>query len=218
MSLYQKSPSLEPADGITKRLVLIFHGYGADGNNLIGLGSAWQGLLPQTAFVAPHGIEPYADFSLGRQWFSLRARDLEGILTGLLKTLDAITQMIEEYATHYNIPLKEVALVGFSQGAMVALSQAIYGIDACAGVVSYAGVFRHHPNQEPKNLPPILLIHGTEDQVIPKEALQIAKDALTDLGASPLSILEPDIDHTISPKGIEAGGRFLQTIFNLSKE
>ena len=70
-------PRLEPRNGPARHLVVFLHGYGADGNDLIDIGRAWQGLLPQAAFVAPHAPEPCADSPAGRQWFRLTLRDIE---------------------------------------------------------------------------------------------------------------------------------------------
>ena len=68
-------PRLEPTSGQAKRLVVFLHGYGADGNDLIDIGRAWQGLLPDAAFVSPHAPEPCGQAPTGRQWFSLTFRD-----------------------------------------------------------------------------------------------------------------------------------------------
>jgi phospholipase/carboxylesterase len=76
-------PRLEPRSGAARQLVVFLHGYGADGNDLIDIGRAWQGLIPQAAFVSPHAPEPCGQAPAGRQWFPLTFRDPSERWTGV---------------------------------------------------------------------------------------------------------------------------------------
>src|ERR1700681_4301952 len=114
-------PRLEPRAGPAQALVVFLHGYGADGNDLIELGRAWQGLLPQAAFVSPHAPERCLQ-SPGRQWFSLTFRDPDERWRGCTKAAAALE------------------LVAFSQGTMMALHVGLRRATAPFAIVGYSGV------------------------------------------------------------------------------
>ena len=114
-------PRLEPQSGQAKRLVVFLHGYGADGNDLIDIGRAWQGLLPDTAFVSPHAPEPCGQAPVGKQWFPLFTRAPNERWDGVNKAGPGLEQFLDAELARRKLPPSALALVGFSQGTMMAL-------------------------------------------------------------------------------------------------
>ena len=114
-------PRLEPRSGPARALVVFLHGYGADGNDLIDIGRAWQGLLPQAAFVSPHAPEPCGQAPVGRQWFPLTFRDPNERWLGCRKAAPGLEAFLDAELKRRNLPASALALVGFSQGTMMAL-------------------------------------------------------------------------------------------------
>ena len=114
-------PRLEPRGGDAKRLVVFLHGYGADGNDLIDIGRAWQEMLPDTAFVSPHAPEPCGQAPVGKQWFALTFRDPDERWVGVNKAAPALDAFLDNELERWKLPPTALALVGFSQGTMMAL-------------------------------------------------------------------------------------------------
>jgi phospholipase/carboxylesterase len=215
-------PRLEPRGGQAKRLVVFLHGYGADGNDLIEIGRAWQELLPDTAFVSPHAPEPCAQVPVGRQWFNLTFRTPNERWVGVNKAAPVLNQFLDAELARRKLPPQALALVGFSQGTMMALHVGLRREVAPAAIVGYSGVFTLPDGADPKAVageiksrPPILLIHGDQDDLIPAQALF--------LGAQQLSVLEVPVEwhlsqgigHGIDQEGLRQGGAFLARRFGL---
>ena len=114
-------PRLEPKSGTAKQLVVFVHGYGADGNDLIEIGRAWQGMLPETAFVSPHAPEPCGQAPMGRQWFNLTFRTPNERWDGVSKAGPGLDKFLDAELARRKLPPSALALVGFSQGTMMAL-------------------------------------------------------------------------------------------------
>src|SRR5438128_3705532 len=185
-------PRIEPrAGGAARQLVVFLHGYGADGNDLIEIGRAWQGLLPNAAFVSPHAPEPCGQVPTGRQWFPLTFRDPHERWRGVNKAAPLLEKFLDAELARRQLPPSALALVGFSQGTMMALHAGLRRTATPIAIVGYSGVFVVPPDlDEPQKLaveirsrPPILLVHGDRDDLIPVEALFDAAGALAALGA-----------------------------------
>lgn len=206
-------PALEPQQGDIKNLVIIFHGYGADGDNLIGLGQGWSSLLPTTAFVAPNGLAP-CEMGMGYQWFSLEEKTPELVQERLNGISEVVASYIKDQAKQYSVSLKNVALVGFSQGSMLAIHQSVYGVEECAGVLGYSGGFTKDDRLKILNTPSALLCHGEADDVVPVAfSIQGQKDLET-LGCDSRLITSARAGHEISEEGFKAGGVFLKEVLN----
>ena len=121
MATQLDGPRLEPTSGPARQLVVFLHGYGADGNDLIDIGRAWQGLLPHAAFVSPHAPEPCGQAPVGRQWFPLTFRDPNERWIGANKAAPMLDKFLDAELKRRNLPPSALALVGFSQGTMMAL-------------------------------------------------------------------------------------------------
>jgi phospholipase/carboxylesterase len=203
-------PRLKPKSGKAKHLVVFLHGYGADGNDLIDIGKEWQKWLPDAAFVSPHAPEPCGMSPMGRQWFPLTMRDpserWRGV-TGARPTLDAF---LDEELEKHSLAPDRLALVGFSQGTMMALHTGLRRAAPPAALLGFSGVLVGPEHvAEATGKPPILLVHGDQDQVIPLDALFTSADAL---GAANIPCqwhLSFGIGHGIDGGGLRHGGLFL---------
>lgn len=214
-------PRLEPRAGPAQALVVFLHGYGADGNDLIELGRAWQGLLPQAAFVSPHAPERCLQ-SPGRQWFSLTFRDPDERWRGCNKAGPALEAFLDSELERRNLRASALALVGFSQGTMMALHVGLRRATAPAAIVGYSGLLVLPPDvdaeafaAEIKSRPPVLLVHGDRDDLIPPQALFQATQGLAALEVPAEWHLSAGIGHGIDGEGLRHGGEFLARRFNI---
>ena len=215
-------PRLEPRGGEAKRLVVFLHGYGADGNDLIEIGRAWQNLLPDAAFVSPHAPEPCGQAPMGRQWFALTMRDPDERWRGVTKAAPVLEHFPDAELTRRQLPPSALALVGFSQGTMMALHVGLRRAVAPAAIVGYSGLFVLPDKAEPaavaaeiKSRPPVLLIHGDRDELIPPQALFHATQALAALDIAAEWHMSQGIGHGIDQEGLRHGGEFLARRFGL---
>ena len=215
-------PRLEPRGGAAKRLVVFLHGYGADGNDLIEIGRAWQGLLPDTAFVSPHAPEPCGQAPTGRQWFNLTFRNPDERWLGCTKAVPGLQRFIDAELTRRNLPPSALALVGFSQGTMMALHAGLRRPVAPAAIVGYSGIFVLPNEADPevvapeiKSKPPVLLIHGDSDDLIPVQALLQGAQDLAALEVPVEWHISQGVGHGIDQEGLRHGGEFLRRRFNI---
>lgn len=208
-------PRLPPASGTTKSLVVFLHGYGADGNDLIDIGRSWQSLLPDTAFVSPHAPEPCAGAPMGRQWFALTFRDPHERWHGVNHAAPALNAFLDSELERHGLAADRLALVGFSQGTMMALHAGLRRNAAPAAIVGYSGMLVGPEHlSEAVAKPPILLVHGTQDPVIPFDALFMSADALAKAGIPAEMHISHGIGHGIDGGGLAAGGQFLAAALN----
>jgi len=216
MAAELNGPRLEPRSGAARRLVVFLHGYGADGNDLIEIGRAWQPLLPDTAFVSPHAPEPCAGAPMGRQWFALTFRDPDERWRGVNAAAPGLNAFLDAELGRRKLPPSALALVGFSQGTMMALHVGLRRPTPPAAIVGYSGLFVLPNNAAPdvvageiKARPPVLLIHGDRDELIPVQALFHATQALAALEVPAEWHISSGIGHGIDQEGLRHGGEFL---------
>lgn len=195
--------------GQTQKLVVFLHGYGADGHDLIDLASHWKNDLPCTEFLSPHAPFPCEESPFGRQWFSLRDRDPNALEKNLKTALPLLNAFLDTVLKERNLSDEDLCLVGFSQGTMMGLSCALSRPKACAGVLGYSGAFLSRVNQNVVK-PPIYLIHGKEDKVVPFDAMEKAQHQLQNLGLSVQTLARPGLEHGIDPDGLYQGGLFIK--------
>ena len=142
-------PRLEPRSGPARQLIVFLHGYGADGNDLIDIGRAWQGLLPHAAFVSPHAPEPCGEAPVGKQWFPLTFRDPNERWIGANKAAPVLESFLDAELKRRNLPPSALALVGFSQGTMMALHVGLRRAVAPFAIVGYSGLLVVPPDADP---------------------------------------------------------------------
>jgi phospholipase/carboxylesterase len=210
-----KGPELGAKSGVTKRLVIFLHGLGADGNDLLSLAPMLD--LPDTHFMSPHApfacdMAPY-----GYQWFSLLDRNPERILPEIRIAEPILNTYIDAALARFNLTPKDVALIGFSQGSMMALHNAPRRAEPIAGVVGISGALFGADllNREIKSRPSICLIHGTHDEVVPFVAMAAAETTLRSAQVPVESHARPMLGHGIDEEGITIAAAFLRQVFGL---
>jgi phospholipase/carboxylesterase len=209
-------PRIEAKSAKPKQLVVLLHGYGADGNDLIEIGRQWRAFLPDAAFVAPHAPEPCAASPTGRQWFPLTMRDPAERWRGALKARPIIDSFLDTELAKLGFDESRLALVGFSQGTMMALHVGLRRRRAPAAILGYSGVLVGPERLSEANArdaagrpPPILLVHGDQDQMIPFEALFESAEELAKVGIPCQWHLSPGVGHGIDNGGLLHGGLFI---------
>jgi phospholipase/carboxylesterase len=218
-------PRLEPRSGKPARQLVVFlHGYGADGNDLIDIGRAWQPLLPDAAFVSPHAPEPCGMAPVGRQWFPLTFRDPHERWTGVVGARGDLDRFLDAELARRNLDDGALALVGFSQGTMMALHTGLRRPRAPAAIVGYSGMLVVPEQAAAETFkgeivarPPVLLVHGDRDDVIPVQALFQAAQGLAALDIPVEWHLSPGIGHGIDGEGLRHGGEFLARRFGVGR-
>ena len=209
-------PRLPPAAGGAPRQIVVFlHGYGADGNDLIALGREWARDLPHASFVSPHAPEPCGMSPMGRQWFNLSFRDPGELERGVTRSGPVLDAFLDAELKRHNLPASALGLVGFSQGTMMALAVGLRRNPPPAAIVGYSGAL---PSAEalpkdPSKAPAILLVHGDMDEVIPLDAMLIAREQLAAAGLPVEWHIAQGIGHGIDSEGLRLGGAFLKQAF-----
>lgn len=206
-------PRVGPAaGGKAKRLVLLLHGLGADGNDLIGLAPYFAQALPDCAFVSPHAPFPCDMAPYGRQWFSLQDRSPATMLAGVQAAAPILNAFIDAERDRLGLADANVALLGFSQGTMMSLYVAMRRAKPIAGIVGYSGalVAPQLLAAEVTSKPPVLLVHGDADQIVPFQAMDAAATALKASGVPVTTLGRPHLPHSIDDEGIAAGIEFLE--------
>ena len=204
-------PRLPPAAGREARsLVVLLHGWGADGDDLITMAPHWGQLMRDTAFVSPHAPFP-CDMGHGRQWFSLADRTPAMLLARLKAVVPVVNVFIEAELAALGLGPERLALIGFSQGTMLSLYLAPRRAPACAAVLGYSGALLGGEtlSAEVTARPPVMLIHGEADSMVPSSSMAQAKESLEAVGFKVESHLRPGLGHGIDSEGLALGGRFL---------
>lgn len=202
---------LQARSGTPKSAVLILHGYGADGHNLIDLGRVWSQKMPDTVFIAPNAFE-HCEMGMGYQWFSLMDRSVDVMHRHIQTIQTQWNQGVQSLLDHFDLIESDIALVGFSQGSMLSLYQGVYGPYHFKGIVGYSGGFAPDEKQIPHHTPPILICHGLDDDVVPADFSESGHKALTDMGSASQLHLYPRTGHEINEDGFMAGGAFLKEL------
>jgi phospholipase/carboxylesterase len=222
MMAFADSPRLAPKSGQAKQLVVFLHGLGADGRDLIDIGTMWQSWLPDAAFVAPHAPDPYDGAPVGRQWFPLTFRDPAEFWRGVNYAAPRLEAFLDAELAHHGLPASQLAIVGFSQGTMMALHVGLHRATPPAAVVGYSGVVVLENGKRVESLqtairskPPILLVHGDQDDVVPPEMFFFTKEALAAAGVPCQWHLSRGVSHGIDEEALRHGGLFLAHAFGL---
>ena len=211
-------PSVEPASGgPAAQLVILLHGVGADGADLIELAPFFASILPDAAFVAPDAPFAFDMAPFGRQWFSLQDRAVSAISAGVRASAPILDAFIDEQMALWGVRDSDVALVGFSQGTMMALHVALRRAKAPAAVVGFSGALVD-PDSLPAEIiarPRVLMIHGADDEVVNPNGLPAAEQVLASVGVPVLTELRPGLGHGIDGPGAQMALGFLGQVFGV---
>jgi phospholipase/carboxylesterase len=208
-------PRLPPLSGIARQLVVLLHGYGADGRDLIDIADEWRGWLPDAAFAAPHAPEPCGEAPTGRQWFPLSRRDPHELWAGVCGARPALDDFLDAELARCGLDDSRLALVGFSQGTMMALHAGLRRPRAPAAIVGYSGLLvgPERLAEEAACAPPVLLVHGDQDPVIPVQALFASAIGMAKARLPCQWHLSFGLEHSIDQEGLRHGGLFLAQAF-----
>ncbi|TVQ55398.1 MAG: phospholipase [Rhodobacteraceae bacterium] len=207
-------PRRAAASGATKSLVVLLHGYGADGNDLIGLAEPLAPILPDTTFISPNAPDRCGVNPMGYQWFPISWLDgspESAMLAGFRRAAAMLDGWLTETMAREGVTEAETALVGFSQGAMMALHVGPRRATAPAGVVGFSGrLVDPGPDAAPvRSTPPVLLVHGDSDDVVPVSSLDEARSGLAALGITVRWHVSRGVGHGIAPDGLRIAAEFL---------
>ncbi|MEP2031172.1 MAG: alpha/beta fold hydrolase [Paracoccaceae bacterium] len=205
-----------PASGDLKSIVVFLHGYGANGADLLGLADPLAEHLPDTLFVAPDAPEDCDGAPMGFQWFPIPWIDgssEEEAERGMRASVEDLNAFLDALMVDENVLPEQVVLFGFSQGTMMALHVAPRREDEIAGVVGFSGRLMSPETLEDEVVvrPPILLVHGDEDEVVPVQSLPEAAEALQAAGFTDVyAHIMKGTGHGIAPDGLSVALAFMR--------
>jgi phospholipase/carboxylesterase len=192
-------------------MVIFLHGYGSNGDDLMGLAPYWRPALPQAVFLAPNAPQPCPGAPGGYQWWALTDLSPAARAAGVRQSAAALNAYIDAQLARYGLTEDRLALVGFSQGTMVALHVGPRRAETLAGIVGYSGMLADPEAlaAEVVTKPPVLLVHGSADPTLPVTATHQARAALEALGFEVAAHISQGLGHSIDNDGLQLGGQFL---------
>lgn len=211
-------PSVPPVSGSKpKQLVVLLHGRGSDGNDLISLAHEWGSFLPDAEFISPNAPLACEFYALGYEWFRLPDFSPATLYKGAMEASSALNGFLDHALEERNLTDNHLALVGFSQGTMMALHVAIRRPKKCAAIIGYSGTLPgiEHLEEDLQSKPKILLVHGTADDCVPVQGSLFAERALKAQNVPVRICLSEGLGHGIDALGLKEGLRFLQEAFEM---
>jgi phospholipase/carboxylesterase len=192
--------------------VLLLHGYGSNGADLISLAPHWQRILPNALFLAPNAPQR---MNSGYQWWPLWTFTPQALASGAAAAAPAINAFIDRKLAQYGLGDADLALVGFSQGTMMALHVGLRRATKVAGILGYSGALTGAADLANQIItrPPVLLVHGSADPVVPISALHAAEHALRRLGLDVATHVSAGLGHSVDPVGLRLGAEFIERVF-----
>lgn len=205
-------PIIEPSSGNSPKQMIIFvHGYGADGNDLIGLANYFQSTLPEVIFLSPHAPEACSMNPSGYQWFDLTSTDPAVLWSKILVAADHLNEFIDSKLLEYNIAEENLALIGFSQGTMMSLHVSLRRKNTMAAVLGYSGrlIGADLLKDDLISKPSIYLIHGDQDPMVPYQESLTAEKVLKEYSIDIKTHISEHTQHSIAEDGLRIGVDFL---------
>ena len=192
--------------------MIFLQGVGADGFDLLELSREFSKAVPNAIFLSPHAPFPYDEFSAGRQWFSLRDRSEEKLYQGIKIALPILKAYIDDNLAKYKLEYKDLVLIGFSQGTMMALQMAFRLPSSCTAVIGFSGALINPTalHNELKSTPAVFLGHGDDDQVVPISQHYVSVKHLKKIQPSLEEHIAKGSTHTISLKSLNLAIDFLK--------
>ena len=207
-----RGPIIEPSSGNSPKQMIIFvHGYGADGNDLIGLANYFQSTLPEAIFLSPHAPEACSMNPSGYQWFDLTSTDPAVLWSKILVAADHLNEFIDSKLLEYNIAEENLALIGFSQGTMMSLHVSLRRKNTMAAVLGYSGrlIGADLLKDDLISKPSIYLIHGDQDPMVPYQESLTAEKVLKEYSIDIKTHISEHTQHSIAEDGLRIGVDFL---------
>lgn len=209
-----EGPRADATSGKATSLVILLHGYGADGNDLFGIAQALAPHLPNTAFRSPNAPEPCAVNPMGRQWFPISWLDgcsEQAMAEGAQRAAKTLHAYFDEAMAEEGIAADRTIIIGFSQGTMMSLNVTLRRDETFAGVIGFSGrVVDIDGTGEITSKPPVLLVHGDQDEMVPVQSIHDARKALDEAGVSVKWHISQGIGHGISPDGLGLALQFIK--------
>jgi phospholipase/carboxylesterase len=204
-------------DGKPGHLVILLHGYGADGNDLIGLAPMLGPLMPDVLFYAPNAPQPCEGNPFGYQWFPVSRLDPKLALAGVRAAAPAVDAFLDEKMAEHGLDESKTCLIGFSQGTMMALHVGLRRPKPLAGIVGLSGMLAGPEvlKDEIKSRPPVLLAHGDKDEMLPHGLSQRAAQVLQENGMTVGLYIAEGVGHGIDDTALSRAARFLIEVFKL---
>lgn len=208
---------LPPTSGAAPtHAVVLLHGYGSDGNDLIGLAPYWQGALPDALFVSPNAPSVCDSFAAGYQWFpvSFEGDRLAKRQIGVITARPALAEFLEDLWSQSGVAPERTILAGFSQGAMMALHVGLSLERTLMGIIAFSGAFLPPEGfgSKPLGRPPVCLVHGDMDGVVDPVHSAEADAALRAAGLEVSYHVSPGVAHGIAPDGLAFATAFIERI------
>ena len=201
-------PFVPPANGgAPRRVMLLLHGWGADGNDLADLARQYSIRFPDMAFFVPNGPDPCKMNPAGREWF-----DIDDRIDGPEYAAPVIKTTIRALLSAVRLTESALVLAGFSQGGMMALHCGLRLDPAPAAIISFSGALLRYEDLSATPhtpYPPVQLVHGSADQVVSFALMVEAVQILHALGVVVDSVERPGLGHGIDPDGLTASITFL---------
>lgn len=198
-----------PDDGAPEYLMILLHGYGASGNDLIGLSDIFDQIIPQTVYLSPHA--PHQTPFGGHQWFPLSDLSSRELETGTISIAPYVHNFIDQALAYYKIKPEKLIIAGFSQGSMISMHVSMEREIAPAAILAYSGALTAVDGIEEriKSKPPILICHGGDDPVVLPSYTSKATETLKNLGFEAEGYIYPGYLHTIPPEALRESLSFL---------
>lgn len=212
-----QGPRFDAASGTADALCIILHGYGADGNDLIGLAQPLSQYLPNVTFLAPNAPDRCSNNPMGYQWFPIPWLDGssdEDAEAGIARASEILNAYIDKALESESMTADRLMLIGFSQGTMMSLEVGLRRAEELAGIVGFSGRLLREGQLKSEIVthPPVLLVHGDMDDVVPPSSMPEAADALTEAGVKVFTHVSQGTAHGIAPDGLGMALQFIQEV------
>lgn len=214
-----EGPRLNPLSGSKpEALVILIHGYGSNGEDLISLAAMMQPSLPYAVFVAPNAPSQLPHMAAAHQWWPIETFSMADRAVGAAAAAPTLDAFISEELNKAGLTSDRMVLVGFSQGTMMALHVGLRRLEAVAGIVGISGMLVASESLEAdiRSRPPVLLIHCTQDDVVPFRSMELASSALANADVPVATHASVGLDHSVGPDGLSAATQFARLVLSHS--
>jgi phospholipase/carboxylesterase len=213
-------PELSPRSGNRpKQLILLLHGMGKTGEELHKIAQRASKVFPHAHFICPNAPYPSEKSSIGYQWFSIKDLSESYIVKGLNNSMKLLNKLVNSQLDRFELSDRDLAVVGISQGSMVALHTFLRRPNPVSSIISFCGtiVSPYLLTKELKSKPNILLLHGKKDEIVPFKYLRLTYQSLTGLGVNVRKCVYPNLGHSVNLRGVVEAVRFVHSALHQTK-